>query len=137
MLAVPAAAALLGVAVLVAGGLRPRLGGRATPARRVGFPGAGAGSSCLSAGASMWGTTWSTSRTSLAGLVALARQSGRIVLEVPEVGGPTWLVNGDDAVYRFRSAGPAFAEAGLATASLAEPPAATLDVTETGMLAAR
>ena len=75
--------------------------------------------------------------TSLAGLVALARQSGRIVLEVAEVGGHTWLVNGDDAVYRFRSAGPALAEAGLAAASPAEPLAATLDLAETGVLTAR
>jgi hypothetical protein len=74
---------------------------------------------------------------SLAGLVALARQSGRIVLEVAEAGGRTWLVNGDDAVYRLRSAGPAFTAAGPATARPAEPLTATLDVTETGMLAAR
>ena len=136
MLAVPAAAALLGMAVLVAGGLRPRLAsGRSTGAtgrlprrwRRFVVPVSG----CLDVVDDVIDVT------SLAGLVALARQSGRIVLEVAEVGGRTWLVNGDDAVYRFRSAGPAFAEAGPATASRAEPLAATFDVTETSVLTAR
>jgi hypothetical protein len=136
MLAVPAAAALLGVALLVAGGLWPRLAGGGKPGamgrlprrwRRFVVPVSGR----LDVGDDVIDVT------SLAGLVALARQSGRIVLEVAEVGGRTWLVNGDDAVYRFRSAGPSFAEAGPATACRAEPLAATFDVTETGMLAAR
>ena len=136
MLAVPAAAALLGVALLVAGGLRPRLAGGRNPGatgrlprrwRRFVVPVSGR----LDVGDDVIDVT------SLAGLVALARQSGRIVLEVAEVGGRTWLVNADDAVYRFRSAGPAFAEAGPATASPAEPLAATLDLTETGVLTAR
>jgi hypothetical protein len=40
-------------------------------------------------------------------------------------------------VYRFRSAGPVFADVAPATASPVEPLAATLDVTETAVLAAR
>ena len=136
MLAIPAAAALLGVALLLAGGLRPRLAGRRNPGatgrlprrwRRFVVPVRGR--------LDVRGDVIDV--TSLAGLVALARQSGRIVLEVPEIGGRTWLVNGDDAVYRFRSAGPAFAEAGLATVSQVEPLAATLDLAETGVLSAR
>jgi Peptidase S24-like len=125
MLAVPAAAALLGVAVLV-GGFRPRLAGGRNPGatgrlprrwRRFVVPVSGR----LDVGDDV------VDVTSLAGLVALARQSGRIVLEVAEIGGRTWLVNGDDAVYRFRSAGPAVAAAGPATASRSEPLAATFD----------
>ena len=136
MLAVPAAAALLGGTLLLAGGLRPqRAAGRNPGAtgrlprrwRRFVVPVSGR----LDVGGDVIDVT------SLAGLVALARQSGRIVLEMPEVGGRTWLVNGDDAVYRFRSAGTAFAEAASATATPVESFAATLDVTETAVLAAR
>jgi hypothetical protein len=135
MLSVPAAAALLGVAVLVAGGLRPRLARGRTPGatgrlprrwRRFVVPVSGR----LDVGDDVIDVT------SLTGLVALARQSGRIVLEVAEVGGRTWFVNGDDAVYRFRSAGPAFAEADPATASPAEPLVATLDIAERRVLTA-
>jgi hypothetical protein len=136
MLAVPAAAALLGMAVLLAGGLGPRLTGRRSPGpkgrlprrwRRFVVPVSGN----LDVGSDVIDVT------SLSGLVALARQSGRIVLEMPEVGGPTWLVNGDDAVYRFRSTGPAYDEAGPAIASPVEPLAPTLEVVETGALGAR
>ena len=134
MLALPAAAALLGVALLVAGGLQPRLAGRRNPGatgrlprrwRRFVVPVSGR----LDVGGDVIDVT------SLAGLVALARQSGRIVLEVAEVGGRHLARERRRRRLPLPFGRPGVRRGGSRDRSPTEPLAATLERAETGMLA--
>jgi hypothetical protein len=139
LLVVPAAAALAGGVLLLLGGMPPRLAGRRRSdsperlprrARRLVVPVRGG----LELGDAV------VEVRSLTGLVTLARRSGRIVLEVEDAGGRCWLVNGDDAVYRFRAPGPAPAAQAAAQAEHAREPAPVappLRSAEAGMLTAR